>query len=83
MALGAIGEAVTEASIQKIYNSEIFPYDQEFLYKIAYMETRFGTDHYTNGTGGIWGMSEEKFNLTKHLSNDSTDAYAQKVAQVY
>ena len=67
------GRDVVRASIQKITESGIFTRDEQILRRIAYAETKDGTrnDTYTpNYHGGIWRLSEHKYNATKRA--DST-----------
>ncbi|XP_076799638.1 uncharacterized protein LOC143444331 [Clavelina lepadiformis] len=67
---GANGHEVVEAVIQKLETSRIFSDDFLFLRRLAYVQSRDGTDleiDYEN-FGGIWGLEEEQFNATKsHL----------------
>ena len=73
---GAGGTAVVEASIDKISVSGIFiSNDQQMLRRIAYVETRDGTNSTTysdpNNHGGIWQLSNTKFTATKNVGNSA------------
>ena len=68
------GTAVVDACIDKISTSGIFTSnDQQMLRRIAYVETRDGTNSSTysdpNNDGGIWQLSSTKFTATKNTSN--------------
>ena len=66
------GRDVVRASIQKITESGIFTRDEQILRRIAYAETKDGTrnDTYTpNYHGGIWRLSEQKYNATKRADS--------------
>ena len=65
----ASGTAVVEAVLDVLKNSGIFPPDHGFMRRIAYVETRDGTNisENTNVTDqhervGIWGLSENMLN---------------------
>ena len=69
----ASGSAVVLASISRIRQSEIFPSDNELLRRIAFVETRDGTnsDTYREGYhGGIWAVSEALFQDTQDASSN-------------
>ena len=75
---GAGGTAVVKASIDKILASGIFTStsnDQQMLRRIAYVETRDGTNSTTysdpNNHGGIWQLSNTKFTATKNVGNSA------------
>ena len=64
----AKGTAVVEACIAKLTGSNIFPSDNQLLRRIAFAETQDGNDpdtYRTNYHGGIWQLSETKFQQTK------------------
>ena len=65
------GKDVVIASINKIQTAQIFDKDEGMLRRIAYTETKDGTDADTYSTdgyhGGIWRLSEEKFLTTKRV----------------
>ncbi|XP_068744064.1 uncharacterized protein [Montipora capricornis] len=53
----AKGPSVVEAVVVKINELGIFPYDRKFLFRIAWVESKYGQDHrtYRRGYyGGIW-----------------------------
>jgi len=69
---GANGTAVVLLSVAHIQQAAIFPDDNEMLRRIAYVETRDGSDPgtYSEGNNGdIWAVSEAGFNNTKDTSN--------------
>ena len=69
---GSNGTAVVLLSIAHIQQAAIFPDDNEMLRRIAYVETRDGSDSdtYNEGNyGGIWAVSEAAFNNTNDTSN--------------
>ncbi|CAL8104137.1 unnamed protein product [Orchesella dallaii] len=62
------GKDVTESVLRLISRSNIFPSDNSFLIRLAYVESRFGlntntfrTDYY----GGIWQVEESVFRSTQ------------------
>ena len=64
----AKGTAVVEACIAKLTGSNIFPNDNQLLRRIAFAETQDGNDadtYRTNYHGGIWQLSETRFQQTK------------------
>ena len=68
------GTVVVDTCIDKISASGIFTSnDQQMLRRIAYVETRDGTNSSTysdpNNDGGIWQLSSTKFTATKNTSN--------------
>ena len=68
----ANGTAVVQACISKLTTSNIFSNDNQMLRRIAFVETRDGNNANTyrdNYHGGIWQLSESKFQQTK--SSDS------------
>lgn len=61
---GAKGEDVVCETVKKIENSGIFSDDKKILRRIAYVESKFGTDGSTNRRnydGGIWRLDEIAF----------------------
>lgn len=65
---GANGSAVVYAVVRRIQDSNIFPHDNQFLRRIAYVESKDGTHNgtYRNGYhGGIWQIDESGFNDTQ------------------
>ena len=66
---GTNGSAIVVASIAKISRASIFTdNDQQMLRRIAYAETKDGTDSRTyssNESGGIWRVGESKYAATK------------------
>ena len=68
---GANGTAVVLLSIAHIQQAAIFSDDNEILRRIAYAETRDGSDldTYSEGNyGGIWAVSEVAFENSKDTS---------------
>lgn len=70
------GLAVVQASIDKISQSAVFSVDdQQMLRRIAYVETRDGSDPltYSSNTnhGGIWQVSEAKYFATKNTGSNA------------
>ena len=64
----ASGEAVVEAVIARIRQAAIFSDDRALLRRIAYVETRDGTDPRTYRTGyngGIWQVDEDRLLATR------------------
>ena len=77
------GSSIVLACLAKISTSRIFPRDdQQLMRRIAYTETTDGLEPATysgsNNNGGIWQLSESKYEETK---NDST--YLQKIEDVF
>ena len=65
---GGSGSAVALLSVVHIRSTEIFGDDNDILPRIAYAETRDGTeaDTYRDGYhGGIWAVDESAFLKTK------------------
>ena len=68
---GAAGSEATLLSIGSIHQSGVFGDDGEMLRRIAYTETRDGTqsDTYRSGYhGGIWALDEDQFLKTKNTT---------------
>ena len=69
----ANGTSVVHACIAKISLHNLFSSDRQLLRRIAYVETRDGTDSDTydgsNNDGGIWQLSSAKFTSTKTVSS--------------
>ena len=68
---GTNGRDVVQACIAIITQPRIFSEDQQLLRRIAYVETRDGTDPDTyagNNDGGIWQLSEMKYLATKTVN---------------
>ncbi|XP_072039322.1 uncharacterized protein, partial [Amphiura filiformis] len=65
------GSDVVKATVAQIQNSRIFPNDNGFLRRLAFVESQDGTDLNTYRSdyhGGIWQVDEYDFNLTKRSS---------------
>ena len=67
---GTSGTAVVLLSVAHIQQAVIFPDDNQLLRRIAFVETRDGTDSGTNDQGGIWAVSEVAFERTKNALLD-------------
>ena len=67
------GTVIVQACIAKIQQSSIFSVsDQQLLRRIAYAETRDGTNSSTySSNGGIWQVSEAKYNATKNTGSNT------------
>ena len=79
------GTVVVDACIDKISASGIFTSnDQQMLRRIAYVETRDGTNSSTysdpNNDGGIWQLSSTKFTATKNTGNLAISSLITKVS---
>ena len=64
------GEAVVEAVIARIQRAAIFSDDRTLLRRIAYVESRDGTDQQTYRTGyngGIWQVDEDRLQATRSV----------------
>lgn len=61
----ANGSDVTEASVVKIRRSQIFTDDFEFLDRLAFVESDFGTATETANDGGIWQVNAAYFQQSK------------------
>ena len=73
---GTSGAEVVVASLAKITDSLIFSKDDhQVLRRIAYVETMDGLDNATysgsDNNGGIWQLSEEKYEVTKEQTDAS------------
>ena len=91
----ASGTAVVEAVLDVLKNSGIFPPDHGFMRRIAYIETRDGTNisENTNVTNqyervGIWGLSEYTLNsmryqLKQHSHETKYDNLTECSKQIY
>lgn len=67
----AAGLHVVVASIDRLRQLNLFPNDNQFLRRIAYVESRDGVDitTYRDGYhGGIWQVDEEVFLLTQNVA---------------
>ena len=68
---GTAGTAVVQATVARIQEAGIFPSDNRFLRRIAYVETRDGVDilTYRDGYfGGIWQVDEDIFKKTQDVA---------------
>ena len=79
---------VVDACIDKISASGIFTSnDQQMLRRIAYVETRDGTNSSTysdlNNDGGIWQLSSTKFTATKNTSNPAISSLIGNISTEY
>ena len=71
---GANGSSVVTACVSRIQQSGIFTSDNEFLRRIAYVETNDGSDAdtYRDGyDGGIWAVSQDLFQSTQNTASYS------------
>ncbi len=80
------GTNVVVASLAKISESRIFSKDdQQILRRIAFVETADGLDETTylgtNNNGGIWQLSEDKFDVTK--SGTTSKTLMQKINDIF
>ena len=69
---GVSGSAVVHAVVRRIEDSNIFPSDNQFLRRIAYVESKDGTDSgtYRSGYhGGIWQVDEVGFRDTQDTTS--------------
>ena len=69
---GASGSDVVHAVVGRIEDSNIFPWDNQFLRRIAYVESKDGTDGatYRDGYhGGIWQVDEVGFRATQDTTS--------------
>ena len=69
---GASGSAVVHAVVRRIEDSNIFPSENQFLRRIAYVESKDGTDSgtYRSGYhGGIWQVDEVGFRDTQDIAS--------------
>ena len=67
---GASGSAVVRAVIGRIEDTNIFPKDNQFLRRIAYVESKDGKDSNTYRSGyygGIWQVDEVGFEDTQDI----------------
>ena len=70
---GTCGTAVVRAVIGRIEDTNIFPNDNQLLRRIAYVESKDGTDSttYRNGYhGGIWQVDEIFFQTTQDTASN-------------
>ena len=68
------GKEVVEAAVQKIQESSIFKDDNQFLRRVAYVESKDGTDSNTYRVvheyyGGIWQVDEIAFRDTQNTES--------------
>ena len=80
---GANGTAVVLLSVAHIQQAVIFPDDNQLLRRIAYVETRDGTDLVTDNDGGIWAVSETAFESTKDISDPLLAAKHEQILQEF
>lgn len=69
---GASGPDVVRAVIVRIEDADIFPADNQFLRRIAYVESKDGEDSSTYRSGyhgGIWQVDEVGFRDTQNTSS--------------
>lgn len=69
---GSSGACVVKAAVTEIQRSGIFPSDNDFLRRIAYVESRDGTDSDTYRAGyhgGIWQVNEMAFQDTQDINS--------------
>ena len=64
--VNANGSAVVLEAVGALQQSGVFGDDNEILRRIAFVETRDGTQP-SNAGGGIWAVSESKFLQTQNL----------------
>ena len=76
---GTSGEAVVKATVKRIRDLQETQVqlddDKDLLYRIALVETRYGTDNDTYRAdyhGGIWQVDEDMFNETKVILDPSS-----------
>ncbi|XP_048244945.1 uncharacterized protein LOC124143446 [Haliotis rufescens] len=77
---GTSGSEVTEAVVNSITESCLFPDDKLFLRRLAYVETHDGTDAKTyrpGYDGGIWQIDQDKFNMIKNTGTLFSDVSSQ------
>ena len=94
----ASGSAVVEEVVHLIQNSNIFPPDHGLLRRIAYVETRDGTNMTENTEKdmnfkrvGIWGLAEYmlhnmRYQLKQHSSNkqyQTLTAKSERICEVF
>ena len=79
LALGAGGCKVIEAVLSKLMMADVFPDDNGFLRRIAYVETRAGRDLASAGRRGSWGVSADMFASTQE-SNPALASLKMKIA---
>ena len=68
----AFGTEVVFATVSQIQQSRVFTDDNRFLRRVAYAESRDGTDADTfreDYNGGIWQVDEEVFRKTLDVDN--------------
>ena len=79
---GTNGSAVVDICITRI--SAVFTTDdQQMLRRITYVETRYGNNPNTysdaNNDGGIWQLSESKYDATKGTSDATLNSLIQNI----
>ena len=79
---GTNGSAVVDICITRI--SAVFTTDDhQMLRRIAYVETRYGNNPNTysdaNNDGGIWQLSESKYDATKDTSDATLNSLVQNI----
>ena len=84
---GARGADVVRAVVGKIEDSNIFPSDNQLLRRIAYVESKDGTDGNTYRSGyygGIWQVDEVGFRDTQDASSHpALTAKFQKIQEFF
>ena len=69
---GASGSAVVRAVVGRIEDANIFPNDNQLLRRIAYVQSKDGTNKNTYRIGyygGIWQMNEVGFQCTQNTTS--------------
>ena len=70
-AVDTTGSAVVLETIGNILQSGVFGSDNEMLRRIAYAETRDGTQADAANNGGIWAVSESRFLQTQSYKTNA------------
>lgn len=68
---GANGQDVVDASVTEVQDTCIFSNDRQFMRRLAYVETKFGTIPYAK-SDGIWQLNQSYFNVTLQSKYQST-----------
>lgn len=59
-----IGQDVVDGSVTQVQDTCIFSNDRQFLRRVAYAETSFGSGKEVDKLGGIWQMTPSYYNET-------------------
>ena len=81
----ASGQDVVQAVLTRLDSSNIFGPDHRFMRRLAYVETRYGTEYRTFNSrkrGGIWGMDFRNLDDLRQTSKNHSAAVQGMLANI-